>query len=114
MVFRYRFERRRHHAGDVWIGGQHDKAPIRLENTCKFLEDRWIEVMGDRLVDAPWRIRDDGGEVVRLERVGEKILLADEKGPLHFAVWDFTRLPFDGFHKLRIDLGSENAMEGCL
>ena len=70
--------------------------------------------MGDWFVNAPWRIRDDGGEGVRLECVGEKILLADEEGSLHLAVVDFFYFLLDGFRKFRIDFGSENAVEGLL
>ena len=70
--------------------------------------------MGDWFVNAPWRIRHDGGEGVRLECVGEKILLADEEGSLHLAVVDFFHFLLDGFRKFRVDFGRENAMEGLL
>ena len=114
MVFGDGLERWWHHGGDTWIGGQHDETSAWLDKTCKFFDDRWIEVMGDLFVNAPWRIRNDGGEGVRLECVGEKILLADKEGTLHFAVVDFLRFLLDGFHKFCVDFGSEDTVEGFL
>ena len=58
--------------------------------------------MGDWFVNAPWWIRDDGGEGVRLECVGEKILLANEEGSLHLAVVDFFYFLLDNCNEFKI------------
>ena len=67
--------------------------------------------MGDWLVNAPWRICDDGGEGVRLECIGEKILLADEEGTLHFGIMDAFEFFLDGVHEFGTDFRRENSME---